>query len=864
VIIKTVSTIHAIIRNIVLFIIALILSLVVWLYGGISIDKLKLYNISVDGLYLKLDKKLILKAKQVVLQKTKQSPKIENIDQIFDRIKHGFTFFEFVQLEKVVFKNNHYAINYVNNLLHVVSDEYEGVVDIKRHHQELHADVSLLYIKQEDITLWGKVVYHLKSGTIEAKGGYRAYDIEGKFDFSKVKNLVALKVDANETGSIERIIHRFIKKPKINEWILKRALAKHYRVNRFEAKGEIIDGVFKLDNDSLYGEAYAQGLKVYFQKDLNESVIIPEVAIRYQKGNLYFFPRHATYKDKNITSAFVAIEDLDESVQHLKIDLNLTTQFNSTIQEILEAYKLKVPIVQKRGVTEALLRIGVNLKTHQATFEGDFNLTKGEVHIAKAPLPINGAKISYANKVVHIKEVYLETPLYKGKVTGEVKLAHKKADLDVDLERFSVTKGKKRIVYASNLKLPLSLEYHDGIRFTIPSLQTAIYTKQSGVVMEFEDINRIKPYLKVLPFDIDGGKLTLNTHDFHDFTLSGYAQWRECFLYSQKDLCHTRLPFEGSITKGDLKLKIFGNKINYSTYNNTVYVKDLHIDLHKLLQKQNTKSSDNGKTDASKIHNLTILGKNSIISYKNYRLKTSHYSIDIDGNRLLFQSNDGVANLYFKKVGDKIAIDALNVDDAMLHPLINFDALKGGRYTLHLAGDTPRQIEGKIVIEGGTLERFQGYNNVVAFLNAIPALVALSNPGFNDKGYEIKEGEIEYTIINQNLIKFKSIRIVGGSSTIVGAGEINLATHLVSIDLAIQTAREIGKVLGSIPIVGYILVGDGKSVATGVTVRGSLDNPEVQSHAIKDMVSLPLGMIERLLKSPARLIEGSKKANSKR
>ncbi len=863
-IIKTVSTIHAIIRNIVLFIIALILSLVVWLYAGISIEKFKLYNISVDGLYLKLDKKLILKAKQVVLQKTKQSPKIENIDQIFDRIKYGFTFFELVQLEKVVFKNNHYAINYVNNLLHVVSDEYESVVDIKRHGQELHADVSLLYIKQEDITLWGKVVYHLKSGTIESKGGYRAYDIEGKFDFGKVKNLVALKIDANETGSIERIIHRFIKKPKTNEWILKRALAKRYRVNHFEAKGEIVNGAFKLDMDSLYGEAYAQGLKVYFQKDLNESVTIPEVAIRYQKGNLYFFPRHATYKEKNITSAFVAIEDLDESVQHLKVDLNLTTQFDSTIKEILEAYKLKVPIVQKRGVTEALLRIGVNLKTHQATFRGDFNLTKGEVHIAKAPLPINGAKISYANKVVTLKEVYLETPLYKGKVTGEVKLAHKKADLDVDLERFSVTKGKKRIVHASGLKLPVTLEYDEGVRFNIPTLQTAIYTQQSNIVMDFEDINRIKSYVKVLPSMLDGGKLKLTTHDFHDFALSGHAQWRECFLYSQKDVCHTRLPFEGSITKGELKLKIFGNKINYSTYNNTVYVKDLHIDLHKLLQKPSGKSKGNGKTDASTIDNLTILGRNSIISYKKYQLKTSHYSIDMDGNRLLFQSNDGVANLYFKKVGDKIAIDAVNIDDTMLHPLINFDALKGGKYTLHLAGDTQKQIEGKIVIEGGTLERFQGYNNIVAFLNAIPALVALSNPGFNDKGYKIKEGAIEYSIINQNLIKLKSIRIVGGSSTIVGAGEINLATHLVSIDLAVQTAREIGKVVGAIPIVGYILVGDGKSVATGVTIRGSLDNPQVQSHAIKDMVSLPLGMIERLLKSPARLIEGSKKANSKR
>ncbi|MBN2824807.1 MAG: AsmA-like C-terminal domain-containing protein, partial [Campylobacterales bacterium] len=231
---------------------------------------------------------------------------------------------------------------------------------------------------------------------------------------------------------------------------------------------------------------------------------------------------------------------------------------------------------------------------------------------------------------------------------------------------------------------------------------------------------------------------------------------------------------------------------------------------------------------------------------------------------LLFQSNDGTRNLYFKKVGDNIAIDAVNIDDEMLHPLINFKALKGGRYRLHLAGDIDNTIHGKIIIDGGMVEKFQGYNNMLAFLNAIPALMTLSNPGFNDKGYQIKSGEIEYSIINQKLIKFKSIRIVGGSSTIIGVGEINLADNSVKIDLAVQTAREIGKVVGAIPIVGYILVGDGKSIAMGVTVRGSLDNPEVKSHALKDMVSLPLGMIERLLKSPARLIEGNKKANSNR
>jgi hypothetical protein len=861
---RSISTIHAIIRNIILFIIVLTLSLVVWLYEGISIDKLKLYNINIDGLYLKLDKKLILKASTVTIAKSKKPLKVESIDKIFDRFRYGFQFFEFIQLKKIDFKNNHYYLTYVNGVLHIVSDEYESVVDIKREGQKLKADISLLYIKKEDITLWGKLSYNMRSGDIDAKGVYRAYNLDGNFEFEKIGSKIALKLDTNETHSIATIIKRFIKKPKTQEWILKRVVAKSYRIDELKAQGEIRRGVFKLDMDSIYGRAYAKDVNIDFKKDLNKSGYAKTIKLIYQKGDLHFFPTNLRYHDKNISKGKVVIDNLDKKVQNLHINLNLISRFDKDIQEILTAYKLKVPIAQINGETNASFYLGVNLATHKVKFLGEFNLTKGVVKIANAPISINRAQISYAKKMVNIKNAQLESDLYKAKVTGEVNLKEHKALLNVDLDRFSVLKKRKKIIYATGLTLPVSLDYTKGVKFNIPKLKSKIYTQNSNIVMEFKDINKVKEYVKVLPPDLDGGELKLKTQKFQTFRLSGYAKWKECFLYSKKGVCHSRLPFSGRIKKGHLKLNIFKNKIKLFTYNDTIYVNGMHIDLDKLLREKSKKIHKYGKTSKHEPKHITILGKNSTIRYKKYHLITPHYTVDMRPKSVVFKSMEGNRKLYFKKQGNQISIDAQNIDDRMLHPLINFKALKGGRYSLFLDGDFEKRMEGKIVIDGGIVEQFQAYNNLVAFFNAIPALVTFSNPGFNNKGYKIKKGEIEYSLINQNIIKFKSIKIVGGSSTIVGAGTINIAKNSVNLDLAIQTAREIGKVVGSIPIVGYILMGDGKSIAMGVKVRGTLSNPKVESQPVQDMVSLPLGMIDRLFKSPKRLLEGNKKANSNR
>ena len=163
-------------------------------------------------------------------------------------------------------------------------------------------------------------------------------------------------------------------------------------------------------------------------------------------------------------------------------------------------------------------------------------------------------------------------------------------------------------------------------------------------------------------------------------------------------------------------------------------------------------------------------------------------------------------------------------------------------------------MNGEIIINGGIMRDFKAYNNTLAFMNTIPALATLSSPGFSQKGFHIKKGIAKYRKIGEKII-FDSIHIKGTSANIVGSGEIDLSKNTININLAIQIARELGKVVGSLPVLGYILMGEDKSMTVGLKITGSLLEPKVETSPTKELLKFPLDIIERTLKSPAQLIK---------
>jgi hypothetical protein len=292
----------------------------------------------------------------------------------------------------------------------------------------------------------------------------------------------------------------------------------------------------------------------------------------------------------------------------------------------------------------------------------------------------------------------------------------------------------------------------------------------------------------------------------------------------------------------------FDKRLHIDVLKSRFTLKNLNIDLKKFLETKTLQRKN------SKNKKRSIIGKNSKIRYDKYILLTDNYDIEVKANGdIKAVGSLGGDRVKFSKKGKEFSIEALRIKDKLLHPLIHFKGLKGGRYSLKKSGNPDKVMKGEIIIEGGVIKGFKAYNNTLAFINTLPALATLHHPGFSKKGYKIKKGVIKYRMIKNDII-FDSINIEGGSSTIVGKGKINLKNKKIKMDLAIRTARELGSFIGSIPLLGYIIMGKDKSMTIGLKIRGTLENPKVKTSAAKEILTLPLQILKRTLESPAHII----------
>jgi len=840
-----------VLRDTLILLIVLFVALFTWLIVGIHADKLTFGNYKIDGLYIKLDKKLTLKANKIVIPESKEDPSFENVDKTFDYIKYLFTFFHYIELEKVDFKNNDFKFIFADNILYITSDDYEIAGNIERVGQRLIADVSMLYIKKENINIVGKLTYFLQKDRLETEGAFDAYNIKGNFAAFKENDLVSFAVKSDTFSDLKTLIDTTTLNPTVKSWIVDKVQAKKYKLYSLVGKGNVANNEFKIDFDSLRGEMLFDDVQIHYKEEL-EPVVAESFMLTYKNGGLYFDLKTPKYKDRDLHGSKISIVDLvGKKTPTLVLDLHIKSVIDSVVHEILKAYNLHMPVRQKGSMAKVDVKIDVPLKksTKKTSVFVNVDLEEGDVYINKVKLPVVKGNVQYEKGFITLKDIDLKESWYEGRVNGKVDLKVKKADLKFKAKNIAIGEKKEKFFVLKNKELPLTLDYSKNIVAKLPSLKLKTVNRPENMLLQIADITKIKPYIKDLGLQINGGNLDITTKDFETYSFKGKLHRDSCFFYEKDNVCLTRIPCSGRITKKGIDFYAFNKRLHFNEDKSRITLKNLNIDFKEFLaSKIDTKKSKNKKT-------YIITGKNSKLRYDEYTLVTNNYTIKVKPNgNINAKGNLGKNSVALNKIGKNLSIEALRMTDKMLHPLINFDGLKRGRYTFKISGDPEKVTKGQIIIEGGVMSDFKAYNNTLAFINTIPALATLNSPGFSNKGFKIEEGVAQYRKIGDRII-FDSIHIRGKSSTIVGKGELDLKKRTINMNMAIQTAREFGKVVGSIPVLGYILMGEDKSMTAGLKITGSLDKPKVATSATKEILSLPFDLIKRTLQAPAHVIK---------
>jgi hypothetical protein len=828
-----------------------------WLLAGIKLDTFKVADYNVDGLYIKLDKKLTLKADYVTIPKSKAEPSFNNVHETLERVKYILTFFDYIELKNLVFDNNTMKIIFSKDYLLIDSQDYRISGNISHEDNMLKATIPILNIKEHNLTMSGKFTYDLHEDILTTQGQFLLNDIAGVFNAGKEENQIDFVLKSNTFTDLRPIINKFDLQEVVRSWVLDKVEAKSYKLLSLSGKGSIINKQFKMDLDALKGEALFSEAKIHFKENL-EPVLAPSFILSYHSGGLYFDLKEPTYEDISLQGSKVSILNLRNRHTNLKLKIRADSRYDSIMENLLKAYDIDLRLNQTSGKVDVLFMADIGLKNNYKDFFVNVNFGRGDVWLEKVKLPVEKGNVQYKKGFITLKDIYLNDVLYEGKLNGKIDLQKKKADLILDAKTITFGDEKEKFFVLKDQKLPFVLNYTKEMDITIPKLSIKITNKEEETSIRLNDLSKIKPYLPDPGPLEEGGNMEIKTKDFKTYTFKGMLKRTSCFLYEKDDQCKTRVPFQGTVTHKGLDFYAFNKRFYYNKENSQVELTNLNFDLEKYLdtKKKKAKKKETEKKDTLKeSKSLIVLGKNSQLRYGDYSLVTDSYDVELkpNGDIKAIGSSSGDI-IKFSKKQELLSIQALRIQDKALHPLINFKGLQHGRYTLKLSGYPEETMNGEIIVEGGVMKDFKAYNNTLAFINTIPALASLKNPGYSVQGFTIEEGLAEYRMVKKNKIIFDSIYIKGTSATIAGTGEIDLEKKTINLNLAIQSGRELGKLVGSLPLVGYILMGKDKSMTFGLQITGTLDNPKVKTSAGEDIFMLPLKILKRALESPEHII----------
>ncbi len=826
-----------------------------YLRQGISIDSLALAGIKVQKLYLKLDNRLILRARRLEIPVRKGGWDPGQLPLSLERLHWTLQLFRSIELEEVGFTDNRFSMLYKDRIFYIKSRQYEVAGMVYDRGEEMEIQIPLLRLSDYESTLSGELRYRYRDGRIEAAGFYQVPDLSGNFRLTREGEWVRFRIDSMETRSLRKLVALLKISREANEWLMHRLKAHSYRLEYLEGEGrfDLATRSFEPKLESMHGAVILDGVRIRFHDEL-QPLQAKNARVVLKGGNLYFLLTKPRYGKRSLEGSSAALLNLEDPERlTLLLRLHYRGRVDWQVLRILHVYGLKIKLGQRSGSVDARVDLDIPLGKGEVRIRGLADFDRSTLEYDGELLRIEGGKLAFNSRKMEIRSLGIDEPWFRGKIDGSLDLKERRGSLKVKVSDLNWGQEGASVVM-HGVKLPVRLSWGEKRwELKLPTLEGNLrWEPATGARLYIRDLGLWRPYLRGLFALPEGGSIRIRSPDGKRFDVAGELLWNESFLYTATGPL-VRLPFQARIVGKNLELNALDGRLHYRSQTRRLEIRNLNIDAKRLMALL-PKIQQEKRSKTESIAAFNVQAEKSIIRYGRYVLLTDRYTLRILGDHLRFEGILGKDRVVLEKVGLKLRIDAPDIGDRMLHSLIHFNGLQGGRYSIHVKGDEETGYKGKIGIRGGVLKDFKAMNDMMALFNTVPALMAFSDPGFSTKGYELIEGKILFTLKGDTLL-LDSILLRGRSSSIVGKGSVDLASGALKVELGIQTAREVGKTLGQIPLVGYILFGKDKSLTAGVRIDGTLENPKVHTNPVGEALLYPLELLKRTLTAPSNLME---------
>ncbi len=526
-------------------------------------------------------------------------------------------------------------------------------------------------------------------------------------------------------------------------------------------------------------------------------------------------------------------------IKNLKTPINLTFKGNSTIN----INKLNTKIVIMPKTTDVYIKKLQTIYPYSPLLK-EIDIKKGQLKIAIVDesnitfwADLKELSLPFKREGQEIKQLEID-----GKIEGEnVHIVSKKKDILIDvtdeiyltLNALDVYKPKEdnqqKIEKLNLILIDSNLHIDDNV-FSVRDIRAKIENNK----VKFEGlVDKL-----VLPLSIQGEKLDT-------------------------------LQLKGNVVDSTVSFETLDKKLKfYMLDENTVELTIKGIDLH-----YDTEASN------SAFENLVVNGEDSkiIINDKFHVLATKYNFLS---NNMLGTSFDLTHNKttmkYLKDSEGKLTIEAKKVSDVFINRFFDKDFIEDGTLDVNATGKDD-VVTGKMIFHDNKIKNLAILNNVITLVNTTPALInpllaipaifgAVTNKGFNLNGYRVVDGYVDFAYnFDKKYLNMHKIFTKGSSVDFDGFATMNFEHNIVNSDINLIFMKDYSKIVGAVPGLGYIFLGDDKKVATKVNITGKIDDPKIETNILKDSASAPLDIIKRIITLPFKpFIDADKKNKEKK
>lgn len=845
----------------------MILSFILLLKYGIKINDFEFYGVKLEQLYIKLDKKIIARAKQIKLPNFKKESKQKSSDERLLNLSKSVDFidtiFQEISLENVQIGDDFkLKILFLDDIFFVDSPYLN--VDIKFQNEQQDGidlfSVRNLSFKDFNVSISGEGSADFDKNDYRFEGNFTSHELHGKLNFALKDTFLTYKAYDVEAGSIKNFIDELDRRIELNSevknWIYGYIVADDYELKEINGKANLAKNDFYLND--INATANTKNLLVKFEKGL-PAVNVGEANITLKNSKLKFDLISPIYKGKKLDGSSVVINNIfDEKSANLELLIKTKSIYDETINEILKAYKIIVPVRQLSGKMDASLKILIKLDEKSLeNFDEKSVIANGEFKLSDAVLEIAGSKFNTKNALVklinttnlNIDATGFGLEFFKANAKADINLQKSTGEIKGVIESFDLKEKNDEILAFKNEPFSAFLDFSKAD-------ETLLKIEPFGLDMSFGSESKIatknskffienSPVLKqngVRGFD----ELSIKSKDFTDLEIFAKGANFDLPFLDKNGSKYENDDLKILVSKAGVKVDSASKKLSLDIKEKAINVKTKDLNLLVL---------DDNKTSEQSTP-LELLAKNGDIILRdlNKTLPFASFSAEKKGKNTSLNGLAQQGRVGYFNDEKSINLDATDISGEFINDLFGIKSFEGGKFRLKMLGENSKNFKAEVRFFDTFLKDYIFYQRLLSFLNSVPSLLSFKTPDFNDKGFTVKNGKILLTR-NGDMIEFLAIEMIGTSADIGGRGTIDLKSKKINIDLELKLLKDASSIIDKIPLVNQIILGKDRSLSTVIAIRGTTDKPEYSTQILQDALLSPLKIIRNVIQAPFLIFE---------